>query len=311
MTLPPDNRNLRLPPLAAIRALEAAVRLGSFERASAELNITPSAISKRVAGLEQFVGVRLLDRLRGGVHATTAGLEYITQVRQALALLSSVGLHQRPERPFRSLRICVPPTFARNILIPGLADFEDRYPDIELDIVLSVPYLDIRPPGAHVEILANRHPERGAEILGDEQMRAVCTPAYADHLELASPVDLRRATLIRCPLEPWSPWLDAAGLAWPEPAHGIRFVDAGMSISAAASGLGVVLTRPSLCAPLLQRGELVSPFLIRSRPTTRYSQQINNSAVDRDRIGDAAIVFGIWLSERCRHALTEAAAQGA
>lgn len=307
MNINTKTDSFRLPPLTAIRAFETAARLGSFERASEELNVTPSAIGKRVAGLERLVGVRLLVRLRGGVRPTTAGLEYIEQVRQALALLSSVSLHQRSEQSIRSLRICVPPTFARKILIPGLADFEGRHPDIELDIVLSVPYLGIRPPDAHVEILANRHPEHGTEILDEEQMHAVCTPEYADRFKLVLPTDLVRAALIRCPLEPWAPWLAAAGLPWPEPAHGIRFVDSGMSISAAACGLGVVLTRPSLCSPMLQRGELVSPFSIHSRPTTRYSLQINECVVQRDRIGDAATVFGVWLSGLCRCAFAESA----
>lgn len=299
------TNNFRQPPLAAIRAFEAATRLGSFEHASAELNVTPSAVGKRVAGLEQFVGVRLLDRTKGGVRPTAAGLEYIEQVRQALKLLSSVSLHQRPGRPIRMLRICVPPTFARKILIPGLAEFENSYPDIELDIVLSVPYLDLRPPGAHVEIVADRHPERGTEILGDEFMRAVCTPEYAARFKLMSPTDLQHATLIRSPIEPWAPWFAAAGLDWPEPARGIRLVDSGMSISAANCGLGVALARPSLCKHHLHSGELVSPFDIRSLPSTRYSLQINDSAVARDGIGNAAAAFSAWLSRFCLCASAE------
>lgn len=299
------TNDFRQPPLAAIRAFEAAARLGSFERASAELNVTPSAVGKRVVGLEQFVGVRLLDRTKSGVRPTATGLEYIEQVRQALKLLSSVSLHQRPGRPVRTLRICVPPTFARKILISSLTEFENRHPDIELDIVLSVPYLDLRPMGAHVEILADRHPEHGTEVLGDEFMRAVCTPEYATRLKLILPADLQRATLIRCPLEPWAPWFAAAGLDWPEPARGIRLVDSGMSISAATCGLGVALTRPSLCAPRLLHGELISPFDTRSLPTTRYSLQIDDSAAVRDGIGDAAEVFATWLSRFCLRATTE------
>lgn len=299
MTLLTDPGNFRLPPLAAIRAFEAAARLGSFERASEELNITASAVGKRVASLEQQVGVRLLDRLKGGVRPTTVGLEYIEQLAQALKLLSSVGLHRRPERKIRSLRVCAPPTFAREILVPALCDFEKRHADIEIDIVLSVPYLGLRPPGAHAEILADRNPEHGKEILGGESMQAVCTAEYAARLGLKSPADLRCATLIRCPLEPWAPWFAAATLAWAEPAHGIRLVDSGMSTTAAASGLGVALVRPSLCGQRLQRGELVSPFGIRSSPTTRYSLQLNHSAAAHDDLGDAATTFGNWLSELC------------
>lgn len=305
MAMHSDTHNFRFPPLAAIRAFEAAVRLGSFERASEELHITPSAVGKRVVSLEHLVGARLLDRVKGGVRPTPAGREYIEQVIQGLKLLSAVSLHQRAAQTIRSLRICVPPTFARKVLVPGLADFEARHPDIELDIVLSVPYLDVRPPGAHVEILADRYPAQGTEILGDELMRVVCTPEYAARLDLRVPADLQRATLIRCPLEPWAPWFTAAGLNWAEPARGIRFVDSGMSVSAAANGLGASLVRPSLCRHWLRRGELVSPFDVRSRPTTRYSLHPNDSAATRDEIGDAAPAFCSWLSEQCQRVIDE------
>lgn len=297
--------NIRQPPLAAIRAFESAARLGSFERASVELNVTPSAVGKRIASLEGFVGVRLLDRSKGGVRPTAAGLEYAEQVRQALRLLSAISLHRRPERRIRTLQICVPPTFARKILVPNLADFEAHHPDIELDIILSVPYLELRPPGAQVEILANRRPGPGIEILSDESMSAVCAPAYAQRLGLASPADLQRATLIRCPLEPWMPWFAAANLDWPEPARGIRFVDSGMAISAATSSLGVALARPSLCRQSLLNGELISLFDVHSSPTTRYSLQINDGAIASDAIGDAAAAFGRWLSGVCAHVAAE------
>jgi DNA-binding transcriptional LysR family regulator len=296
---------LRLPPLAAIRAFESAARLGSFERASEELNVTASAVGKRVASLERLVGIRLLNRQKSGVRPTVAGLEYVGQVRQALALLSSVSLHQLTNHKFRLLRICAPPTFAREILVPGIADFGKRHPDIEVDIVLSVPYLGLRPPGAHVEILADNHPEQGTEILGGESMRAACTSEYARRLRLKLPTDLQRAMLIRCPLEPWAPWFESAGLAWSEPARGIRLVDSGMTTTAATNGLGVALVRPSLCGQQFQRGELVTPFGVRSPPTTRYSMRIKDNVTARDEIGDAASIFSDWLSELCQRVIAK------
>ena len=89
---------VRLPPLPGILAFEAALRLGSFERASEELSLTASAVGKRVATLEARLGTRLLVRRGRGVSGTAVGLEYAQQVREALGLLSAVRLHRAAGR---------------------------------------------------------------------------------------------------------------------------------------------------------------------------------------------------------------------
>lgn len=299
MTASGQPPRFRLPPIEAIRAFEAASRLGSFERAGEELAITASAIGKRVAKLEQFVGSRLLERQRGRLSLTAAGLEYLEQLRQALSLLSTVTLHQRQRSRSRLLKICAPPTFAREIIVPNLAELKRMHSDIEVDIVLSVPYLGLRPPGAHVDILADKTPDPREEILSGESMQAVCTAVYAASVGLQEPSDLQRASLIRCPLEPWSQWFAAAGLTCSEPAAGPRLVDMGMAISAAVGSLGVALIRPSLGRRWLESGELVAPFSVSSPPLTRYKLQINCGPDSPDDPGDAPQIFADWLRGLC------------
>lgn len=288
--------NVRLPSTAFLLAFEAAVRLGSFERASEELSISASAVGKRVMALEDQLGVRLLSRESRGVVPTVAGQEYVEQVRQALALLGRVSLHQRAGRTLRRLTVCSPPTFARLILLPALADFEQQHPDIELEVFLSVPYVGIRPPGAYVEILAGPVESGGADVLLDERVWVVCNPAMARKWALNSPADLHSAPLIRCPLEPWERWFAEAGLDWGEPSVGLRLVDLGLTLDAAARGLGVALGRRSLARPLLESGDLMIPFDISVVPQTHYTVVCRNS---KAAFG-AAEEFRNWLRRICR-----------
>ena len=88
-------QDLRFPSIDGLRAFEAAARLGSFERAADELAVTASAVSKRVATLEDLLGTPLLTRGAKALALTAAGKEYLPQVRAALELLATVPLHQR------------------------------------------------------------------------------------------------------------------------------------------------------------------------------------------------------------------------
>ena len=116
--LPADD-DLRLPSLDALRAFEAASRLGSFERAADALAVTASAIGKRIAALESLLGSELLQRGGKALQPTAGGRDYLAQVQPALTLLLAVPQHRRPVQRVRRLRVSSPPTFARQVLVPG------------------------------------------------------------------------------------------------------------------------------------------------------------------------------------------------
>jgi DNA-binding MarR family transcriptional regulator len=101
----PASRDLRLPSIDGLRAFEAAARLGTFERAADELAITASAVSKRVATLEELLGTGLLVRTGKTLALTASGKEYLAQVRAALGLLAAMPLHQRRAQHRERLRV--------------------------------------------------------------------------------------------------------------------------------------------------------------------------------------------------------------
>lgn len=294
--------DLRLPSLDALRAFETAARLGTFERAADELAVTASAVSKRVGALEDLLGTPLLQRGAKALSLTAAGREYLEQLRPALALLCAVPLHRRSAQSRQRLRLCAPPTFARQILVPALPSFTEAHPEIELEVVLSVPFLD---GVAAAPDLAVRHgPAQDGEVLMHDVLVPLASPALlAEHSPLHGLDDLARLPLLRTPVEPWAPWLQAQALEWPEPDTGPRLVDLGMTLEAAACGQGVALARPSLARAWLRSGQLV-PVL--GRGTTPWCAAPAAYLLPAPAQSPLAQAGADWLRQTCR----QAAAQG-
>ena len=95
ITLVAASPDVRFPSIDGLRAFEAAARLGSFERAADELAVTASAVSKRIAALEDLIGTPLFTRGPKALALTATGKEYLAQVGAALGLLAAVPLHRR------------------------------------------------------------------------------------------------------------------------------------------------------------------------------------------------------------------------
>ncbi len=292
---------LRFPSIDGLRAFEAAARLGSLERAADALCISASAVSKRISTLEELLGVSLLLRSAKPLALTAAGKEYLPQLRAALDLLAAIPLHQRAVQKVERLRIAAPPTFARQILVPALPGFTAAHPEIELELLLSTPFLDEAAPEAEVEIgnsLSNNAGGSEGQVLMLDQVTPMVSPALLERLQqqgtpLREPADLRHAPLLRTPIEPWTPWLRAAGLDWPEPSHGTRFVDLGLTLEAAACGQGVALGRPSLAAAWLKSGALLRLFELSVPAQTPYVLHLHAAE------SEGARAFAAWLAACC------------
>jgi LysR family transcriptional regulator, glycine cleavage system transcriptional activator len=274
MSAMPDPSDVRFPSIEGLRAFEAVARLGSCERAADELAVTASAISKRVATLEDLLGTPLFNRSLRALALTAAGREYLEQVRAALGLLAAVPLHRRQAQRVQRLRVSSPPTFARQILVPALTDYTAAHPEVELEIVLSIPYIDGGQADADVEIRNGDALAAGVDPLMEDVLVPLASPGLLARFDpVGVPQDLARLPLLRTPLEPWTPWFRAAGLDWHEPTQGPRLVDLGLTLEAAVCGQGVALARPSLARHWLRSGALV-PLLpalgITARPAHLY-----------------------------------------
>lgn len=282
----------RLPPLHGLAAFEAVARLRSFTQAADELCITRSAVSHRLRELEERLGVTLIDRDARPLALTPAGATYLSSVRDALDAMAGAA-RAVPNDAIQRIVVASPPTFARQILVPRLADFHQTHEGIEVAIELAIPLHDLQPAGADVEIRFGRglYPEFVTLDLLDEPVFPVCAPAYATRVALRTPADLEHATLLRSALEPWAPWFAAAGLRWPEPVSGPRYEDLAMLYQAASDGEGVALARPSLVAPALASGALQRVLEIAARSPHAYYVVCRPAALERAEIAR----FVEWL----------------
>lgn len=297
----------RLPSLDALLAFEACARLGHFEAAAQELALTASAIAKRLAGLEERLGQELLTRSAKGLALTPAGHEYLPQVRQALALLQAIPLHQRASQQRERLRVSSTPTFARQVLVPALPGFTAAHPHVELELTLSVPLLAEGDAGADAEIRHGAVPDEISpeQVLLHDRLTPLAAPALlARHAPMQTPADLLALPLLRTPLQPWAPWLAAAGLAdAPEPDDGPRFVDLGLTLAAALAGQGVALARLSLARHELAEGRLVQPFALTVPAERQYGLICH-------RAGAATEAFAAWLHAHCATLAENSSATG-
>lgn len=291
-------RPLRLPSLDALLAFDAVARCGSFEAAAAELALTASAVAKRVAGLEERLDQPLFVRQPPrGLSLTPAGHEYLPQVRQALALLQAMPQHQRSGARRERLRVSSTPTFARQLIVPALPGFTAAHPQVELELTLSVPLLAEGDAGADVEIRHGAVPGdmAAAQVLLHDRLTPLAAPALLARFgPLQTPADLLALPLLRTPLQPWAPWLRAAGLAdAAEPDDGPRLVDLGLTLAAALAGQGVALARLSLARHELAEGRLVQPFALTVPAERHYGLLVHRPSA-------AADAFAGWLQQHCR-----------
>lgn len=282
----------RLPPLHCLQAIEAIARHGSVVAAANELCVTPSAISHRLRQLEQWLGQPLIARQQP-LTLTPHAIAYAEAARAAIAGLAALPGPRNTAS--RRLQVAVPPTFARNILVPRLAGFTQRHPTIELELHLSIPLLDVKAGEADVEVrFGSGHYSDfdNAELLLAEPVFVVASPKYLQRTgHFAAPSDLKRATLLRSPLEPWRPWFVSAGLDWPEPASGVQYNDIGLLMEAAIAGQGLALARQTIVTHWLDAGVLARVFDLTAESPHSYWLLVHATDPTRNEV----FAFTDWL----------------
>lgn len=289
---------IRLPPVHALSAFEAAARHGSFAIAAEELCITPSAFSHRIRLLEEFVGERLFVRDGRSVSLTEFGRRYLDVVRDALRSLADFPLPYKHTQAQPRLKVTVPPTFARYLFLPHLHEFMALQPDVTIETYLSVPLYDMSLSETDVEVRfgAGKYPDLVTEKLFEEPVFPVVSPAYLKKIGgIDKPADLKKAQLLRSALEPWQSWFEAAGLDWPEPSTGLRFDDLGLLLEAVRHGYGIALARGHFASEMIKKGEMVPLFDIKlATPQHAYYLVYERNARDRPEV--AALLE--WMKSR-------------
>src|SRR5262245_689991 len=247
----------RIPPMQALRALEAVARTGSLTRAAESMHLTHGAVSHQLKGLEDDLGVRLIERAGRGVRLTDEGERFASRVRGALSEIADAVREVTEHNNPKQFRVSVMPSFAARWLLPRIGRFLAAHRDVDLDVRSSAALVDFRRDDVDAAVRYGRGSYDGVitEHLMDDVYFPACRQDLAGGLP-RKPSDLSRYQLLRSDAEMWQPWFRAAGLDWPEPARGPMFDDDSHMMQAAIEGQGIALVRSSLIGNDLVNGVL-------------------------------------------------------
>jgi len=252
-------------PLSALRAFEAAARLGSFKAAAEELAVTPTAVSHQIRALEAQAGLALFDRQVRKVSLTDAGTQLYPVLRDGFDAFEATLVRLARKQTRAQVSISATSAFTVKWLVPRMADFRRRHPGIDLQMQANDDTVDLRSTALDIAIRYGRGPYPGlvTEPLFADRFAPVANP----RLGVVSLEDLARVPLIRFdwkrpqPENPtWERWFSLARRRQPPQAGQLRFSDEGHAIQAAVAGHGIALVSLALIADELKAGHLVQPF---------------------------------------------------
>ncbi|QIK79479.1 LysR family transcriptional regulator [Sphingomonas piscis] len=251
----------RLPPLAAIRAFEAAGRTENFTAAAAELGMTQAAVSYQVKSLEERLGAALFKRERGRAKLTPLGERLLPALTQAFDKIEAAFASHKAEDE-SLLTITTTHTFANTWLAWRLGGFQMQHMDLAVRMTTSNAIVDLHSGEADVAIRAGLGHWPGLEThkLIEADFTPMASPACIEKYEGELGRTLQPSDLVDLPLigrqdEWWNLWLRAAGVSLdrPLPRGGIRLDNQANEGHAAMAGLGI-----ALLTPFLWRGDVAA-----------------------------------------------------
>lgn len=244
--------------LTALEGFILAARLGNLSRAAAQLNLTVSALSHQMRGLEEQLGQRLFTRGSRGVALTEDGERLLAGVEAPLQAIER-SLRRCVAPGDDVLTISVMPSVASSWLVPRLPDFVARHPEIQISLQSSTVLVDFNhdPIDVALRFGAGTWPGLKSEHLFDEWLTPVASPALVRSLGRARLQDLAQCPLLGDPGDRWPAWFARFGGQAPT-RYVANFSDSETLNRAAVEGMGIALGRMTMARPLIEAGRLVT-----------------------------------------------------
>lgn len=260
---------MALPPFAMLRAFEAVGTLHGIRRAAQALRLDHAVVSRHVRALEEWAGVRLIDRLRGSIALTEHGARFHCKISAALLEISAATAELASRAQEQQLQIWCVPGLASQWLARHLASFRTANPDIEIELHPTDHSPDFTRYEADVDIryVAGSESFSAAIVRGGVRrfeiarphVYAVTSPERAARLSpMHGAVGLMEAPLLHEESDTqWRAWFAAHGIEVPGMIKGPRMWHAHVAIEAARRGQGVALANPFLIGDDFSTGRLV------------------------------------------------------
>lgn len=260
------NTFLKLLPdmVAFLRVAE----LGSFRAAAAQLGVKPPAVSRQVMRLEKALGVQLMQRTTRQLRLTAAGLQALAHCSELVAAAQeTMQVGQRlTSHPQGLVRLSAPKAFARHVLQPLVLTFLQRYPEVNVQLMVTDRDVDPVREGVDLVVRLTQRPPEGlaARPLIRVAQMLCATPRYlAQHTAITHPQDLARHSCLSLGEQPhdnhWCFQRNDDSLEVAEvTVHG-RYVanHSEMRLDAVLAHLGVGCIPNFVAREALQRGEVV------------------------------------------------------
>lgn len=255
--------NKTLPPFIDLLAFDAVARHGTFTRAATALDVSQPAISRRVASLEEELGVQLFLRSSRPLTLTPEGQRLFDVLRSSLSRLEVVVQDIRSRRGEKTITITAGPGFSSFWLLPRLPELCAAFPDNDLRIMSGDRAFEATEGDLHIRFGDGHWPgQESLKILGEE-VYAVCSPALLGGRSAPLTLEsLKRERLLQLsdPADrwyTWQSWFMATGSTLKFRPRTIDFDSYSLLIGAAVAGQGIALCWSGLLEQYLQSGSLV------------------------------------------------------
>lgn len=244
----------------------AVVSAGTFTAAGSQLGISHSVLSKRIKRLEAKLGIQLLNRTTRQLHLTEAGERVFRECEQIKENIEGIILElgQLQEEPQGILRVHAPMSFGQLHLAQAVSDFIQRYPKIQIELILGNSTINLLENGIDVGIFIKELPDSSliARRIGLRRMHVCGSPEYfAKHGMPKTPDDLSSHNCLLYQLQPQTQkWLfnSPAGDSWVKVSGNLRMNSSQALAHAAVSGLGIVKLPGYMVTREIQSGKLIS-----------------------------------------------------
>ncbi|OPA84011.1 LysR family transcriptional regulator [Pseudomonas fluorescens] len=264
--------------LLAMRAFVRVVDTGSFSRASDQLALPRSTVSKLITDLEKHLGIKLMHRTTRALAPTSEGLDYYSHARRLVAELDEVdsALRGQTLKPGGHLRVDAPASFANCLLIPALVDFHREFPDITVALGISDRAVNIVGEGVDCVIRVGKLDDMAmiGRKVADLEYLTCAAPSYLERWGVpGSPEDLQNNHLKAGYFFAWSGKPEP--LVFEKGGQRIEVGDCAFSTNEGnglkemlLAGLGVGQHLTSIVQYYIDRGQLVSVLPDWSRPAS-------------------------------------------
>jgi LysR family glycine cleavage system transcriptional activator len=292
-------------PLAGLEAFVLIARLGNLSRAAERMNLTVSALSHQMRGLEERIGQTLFLRGSRGVSLTAEGERLLSGIEGPLQAIER-SLQRSVAADGHALSVSLMPSVASSWLVPRLPDFVARHPDVQINLDSSTRLVTFAEDGVDVAMRfgAGQWPGLRAEHLFDEWLTPVASPTLLRRLGAGAARNLARCPLLGDPGQRWPAWFAAFGGSAPA-RYTASFSDSETLHRAAVEGLGVALGRMTMARPLIEAGRLKT--LTSQRLRAEYSHYLVTPPGSVNK--PAVQWFSAWLREQAREYAQQQAAR--